>query len=500
MQSRYLYEGWILLVRIIMWGWFRFVHIVGGENVPRRRPLILLSTHSNMIVDPVVLTYSIPYHRPCHFWAKNGLFRNKFTRRVLTTVGALPVDRTTKDNALLFQATFDVLHQGGVITSFPEGTSYTLPHIMRLKDGSSWAALEYAKHLEDSAVFRNAALTPLERERMQLQIVPTGITYIDKYHWRGGCIVQFGKPIDVHDHLPQFRTDRRTAVKRLTQDITTAFRQLTINAPDWDSLHRGQVARDILFAESELKPAHYVRVTQNLVDFFLPSSPDQEVDPSIKYLGSRILNYYDLLRQLRVSDHHILFFTRRIEGAHTPWPATLAPLFLRLARFLIEIPFSFPAVVIHMPVYFLATLAGHVENDAESVAQTKIGTTLLVLLPAYTTLFYYIWQRAFAGSLPGFFAALVFIPIYALYHIMYIDHRYDSIKALWATIRMLLAVAGYHHRIDISQITAAVALRQDIHQELQTMVEKHSQDLGGHAKADSLTPSLAFVRQALVAY
>ena len=39
-------------------GFFREVHVIGDENVPRDGPLIVVCTHHNMMIDPTVLCES----------------------------------------------------------------------------------------------------------------------------------------------------------------------------------------------------------------------------------------------------------------------------------------------------------------------------------------------------------------------------------------------------------------------------------------------------------
>jgi len=51
---------------------------------------------------------------------------------VLRMLGAVPVDRHTKDNALLYKETFETLRQDGCMAMFPEG--YALSACIELID------------------------------------------------------------------------------------------------------------------------------------------------------------------------------------------------------------------------------------------------------------------------------------------------------------------------------------------------------------------------------
>jgi 1-acyl-sn-glycerol-3-phosphate acyltransferase len=74
-----------------------------------------------MMVDPAVLSTVFPEKRPLHYWAKSTLFANPIAGYILRSAGNIPVDRTSKDNAVLFKGTFETLANGDAVAVFPEG-------------------------------------------------------------------------------------------------------------------------------------------------------------------------------------------------------------------------------------------------------------------------------------------------------------------------------------------------------------------------------------------
>ena len=93
-----------------------------------------------MIVDPAVLSVTFPRQRRLHYWAKDSMFKNPYAAAFLNDCGVVPVDRTTKNNAKLYAATFEVLKLGEAVAVFPEGTSHTLPRLGAFKDGTSFVS------------------------------------------------------------------------------------------------------------------------------------------------------------------------------------------------------------------------------------------------------------------------------------------------------------------------------------------------------------------------
>jgi glycerol-3-phosphate O-acyltransferase/dihydroxyacetone phosphate acyltransferase len=67
---------------------------------------------------------------------------------------------------------------------FPEGTSHTEPHMIAVKDGMSWAALEYVRYLQGTE--ENAG----RKKGKKAVVVPVGIAYVDKAKYRSRVVVQ----------------------------------------------------------------------------------------------------------------------------------------------------------------------------------------------------------------------------------------------------------------------------------------------------------------------
>ena len=106
-----------------------------------------------------------------------SLFANPIAKYILLSSGNIPVDRKSKDRQVLFKGTFEALSKGSAVALFPEGTSYTEPRIMQVKDGAAWAALEYTKWVEEQ---RSAGVSGLQ----DVIVVPVAIVYTNKSKYR----------------------------------------------------------------------------------------------------------------------------------------------------------------------------------------------------------------------------------------------------------------------------------------------------------------------------
>ncbi|KAH9025489.1 glycerol-3-phosphate-acyltransferase [Lactarius hengduanensis] len=115
-----------------------------------------------------------------------------------------------------------------------------------------------------------------------LVIVPCAIVYTNKSKYRSN-VRPFGSPI---------AESRRATVKLLTRAVQSQLVELTINAPDWDTLYAARMARDLLWEDQEsLDRDEYVNIhRRRLVDLF--STIDAV--PNFRAVRRSLLEYYSL--------------------------------------------------------------------------------------------------------------------------------------------------------------------------------------------------------------
>lgn len=119
------------------------------------------------------------------------MFRNPLAAQVLLSSGAIPVYRNPNSSppshdkkptaGSLFDSSSAALARGDVLGVFPEGTSYTEPRIVQVKDGAARAALEYVKYVRATSA----------RVTSDLVIVPVGIVYTDKSQYQSRVVVRY---------------------------------------------------------------------------------------------------------------------------------------------------------------------------------------------------------------------------------------------------------------------------------------------------------------------
>ena len=356
----------------------------------------------------------------------------------------IAVSYLTTEIQKLFAGTFNALSQDDAVALFPEGTSYTLPRIVQVKDGASWSALEYLKWVADGGKNINNG--------KELVIVPAGITYTDKSKYRSSAIVEYGPPI----HLSQFKErflsgkegDSRAAVKALTHAIEQSMIQLTINAPNWEALLAARTARDLLWeswrgvkldefravGQTYVSPAfnctRLLTALHSLVDLF---STPWDSDPSFISLKKAMITYHSLLKSSRLTNGALATLplprTKRTANSKGPLPipsrlSTVLPLLRETFNVLIRLPLFLVPLLIHLPIYYLTRWIGdRSAREEETMAQNKLVVGLFAVFGIYTFWFWIIFALFWSTPMG---ALIAFVTICALeyYHGRLIDDNY----------------------------------------------------------------------------
>ncbi len=162
-----MYAVVVFLVRIAYAIWYN-VKVEGRENIPKKGNFLFASNHRSY-ADPVLVV--ICGRGRFSFMAKSELFENKAFGWLIRSLGAFPVERGKGDTAAIDRA-IDRLKGGSHLLIFPEGTRSKTGKVGRGKTG---VALIAAK--------------------ANVDVIPVGINFEGKLHFRSKIVVRYGKPI-----------------------------------------------------------------------------------------------------------------------------------------------------------------------------------------------------------------------------------------------------------------------------------------------------------------
>ncbi len=346
-MQRFVYSVLVAFLRLVTRVFFRTIEVVGRDHVPAEGPVIFVGNHPSSLVDPVVITTTCG--RRVRFAARDGLFATP-VRPILWALGSVPIKRrqdqaegTAKvDNAEAFSALHAVLAKGEAFGIFPEGVSYTEPELQPLKTGAARIAL--------------SALA----EGIPVTVVPVGLHYRRKQHFRGRVLVQFGRPFRLDAaRAARWAEDARGAARELTSDIELALRALTLNAKDFDTLRvLDGIRRLYVPIDRELSLADEAEVTRRLVAHW----EAKKDAPDVASFYAEVESWLAILHALGLSDHDL-----RKPMSRASW--TLRVL-RHVALLVIDVPLALPGLILHAPILWGATRAGEMVLERDDVKAT----------------------------------------------------------------------------------------------------------------------------------
>lgn len=138
---------WCLL-RAIFSTYFRW-RIIGEEQVPKRGALIFASNHASFL-DPPLIGSSV--HREAFYLARESLFRVPILGRIISSINALPVDRSGKSPRGL-KTILARLSEGKAVVLFPEGTRSADGSLLPARSGIGLAVVQSSAKVVPVRIF-----------------------------------------------------------------------------------------------------------------------------------------------------------------------------------------------------------------------------------------------------------------------------------------------------------------------------------------------------------
>lgn len=370
---------------------FRRIHVVGAERVPRRGALVLAGNHENGLLDPLLL-FCVS-GRLVRFLAKATLFRNPMVSPWLRMIKALPIYRRKDEgsdmsrNEATFQACEHLLVNGEALALFPEGISHDLSRLQPLKTGA-------------------ARIVGRARQRgARLVLLPVGLYYSAKSTFRSDVTVTFGLPVAYED-LPWGTGEDPAAVDALTERLRVALESLTVNAERWEDLRFVEGVRSMALELSGLtdERVDQVEATRLLLEKFYKARLEHPTE--LHTLLLRAKAYIRMLEILRLQDSDVMTQTR--------FGAVLSRTWKRLAIVLAGYPPALCGWLFNFLPYFLTgRLALAAGGGRDVVATYKLYAGLVFFPLFYLLQGVLVWwaagpwwalAAAVAGAPAGFWA------------------------------------------------------------------------------------------------
>jgi len=351
----------ISLVRVVANTFFRRIDVVGLENIPADGPVIFAGNHPNALMDGWLLIAKCE-RWPLYFLADAKLWQYRMLVPMLNATGAVPVVRREEhdgkvDNQEAFEKVYEIIESGKCMGIFPEGISHAESQLVKLKTGTA-----------------RIALAVVARGNTNVKIVPCGLNYIHRHRFRSQVLIEFGEPIDISEKwVHDYEKNEQETVRQLTEHLSRALKNVTLNAPDWRTLRFIQTARRLYKpASAELTPGQYVELSRRFVDSYLLAIDE----PEMQAFRDEVENYQSRLDMLGLKDYQ-LRYTVTLGYA-------FRKVMLRGLTMLALLPLAVPGALVHLPVGWIAASVGErFSYEMDDIATLKVFATILLLPVIY---------------------------------------------------------------------------------------------------------------------
>ncbi|MBE0543600.1 MAG: 1-acyl-sn-glycerol-3-phosphate acyltransferase [Verrucomicrobia bacterium] len=296
------------LLRTALGAYFTRIERFHAERVPATGPVLFVSNHPNSLTDAFVIAASV--QRKVHFVGTVQLFRLPLMRWLLSRCGVIAINRVADDPRAMrtvrdtFEACYKVLEPGGAIAIFPEGITHDDPQLKTVKTGAARMAVE---------------LDERHGGKSGLQIVPVGLTFAAKEHYRSEVLVNFGPPIVVNDFLRGVANSRPERIRALNAEIERRIQELILHLPQLEQARVVNAVKRLYFdrllsgnrvIHEPVKPrAEELLLTQAIaqaVDYIYAHQPEQAE------VFVRKLDLYERwMRRLGLADESVAQFPEK---------------------------------------------------------------------------------------------------------------------------------------------------------------------------------------------
>lgn len=172
------------------------IEVIGEDNIPNSGPVIICPNHKSFW-DPVIVACFTK--RQIYYMAKDELFHNILSKKVLYGLGAFPVKRGTSDFTAVKTA-LKILKSEKVLGIFAEGTRSKTEKINRAESGVALLAI-----------------------KSKSPVIPIAI--IGKYRLFGKIVINIGAPFYIRKNALENTNDKYN-LNEISQIVITKIKKL----------------------------------------------------------------------------------------------------------------------------------------------------------------------------------------------------------------------------------------------------------------------------------
>jgi len=385
---------------------------------------------------------------------------------------AVPFDILKRiDQKVVYEKVLEKLASGGAIGIFPEGGSHDRTDLLPLKVGVALIAY-----------------SALEKDGLNVPIVPVGLNYFRAHRFRGRVVVEYGQPTYIDpltlDAYKSGGQERRQVCNSLLDAVEDSMKSVIVSTPDYETLQVVHTARR-LYQGKELKASDKQDLNRRFAEGYRRLMMLSEGSPPKEWLDlqDKILAYDRELKDLGIKDYQVPALSNEkyeYDGdtvlREMRLPYQLAHIFLMV--FLAAIPAAF----LNLPVGLLARLyalkrrrkalrESKVKIKAFDVMLTEKVLLCIVLVPSLWVFYGFLLWNFTDWDGPTIALVIMSLPLFSYMGIVVAEAGMVDIKDVRPFVMRLFPSAR-------RRLSALPAARKDLEKELRGFIKQVGPQFG----------------------
>ncbi|WP_326282676.1 1-acyl-sn-glycerol-3-phosphate acyltransferase [Tamlana sp. 2201CG12-4] len=199
-----------------MFFYFKRIAIYNIQNIPKNKPVLLLSNHQNALLDALLI--AVKGERFSYFLTRASVFKHAFVASFLKSLQMLPVYRIRdgrehlSNNNLIFEKCATLLHNNEAVVLFPEGNHNLKRTVRPLSKGFTRIVLNTLEKYPDT----------------DLQLLPVGLNFDKAKNFPDQVSMYFGASINAKAFISG---NKNEDVLKLKTKVQTELCKLTTHIP-----------------------------------------------------------------------------------------------------------------------------------------------------------------------------------------------------------------------------------------------------------------------------
>ena len=297
------------------------------------------------------------------------------------------------------------------------------------------------------------AYSSLDKDGVNVPIVPVGLNYFSAHRWRGRAVVEYGDPIYIDPStLKQYKAggaEKREVCNALLDRIQDGMRSVIVSAPDYDTLLLIHTARR-LYQRRGLKSKEKQDMARRFAEGYKMLMLMVQGDPPQAWLDlqERVVAYQQELRDLGIKDYQVPGLDRErttmdgLENIETDEILKEVRLPYQIVHLLVLLALAaIPVTFLNLPVGILAGIYSERRRE-KALAKSKVKVKgfdvmltekvmfCIVAIPTLWSIYFLIFYFCTDFDGPTIALCMLSMPLFAYVGIIVSDAGMVEVKDL----------------------------------------------------------------------